>query len=246
MKIDMPRSAAEQTPPVSPPPAAAPGRRPPAAASLPGATRPVRVAVANDFELVMAGLATMLAPFERVEVGDSVLLGEPVDTAVDIVLYDTFGRADVGFDRLRQLGRQDMVGAIAIYTSSVDARLVRAALDAGAAGVLSKALPAAALVDALVRLAGGEVVVAEAGGPAGDGLAGRHWPGRSMGLTERQAEVVVLLLDGLTNAEIAAVLYVGLDTVKTHLRRAYRVLGVRNRAQAVARLLEDPGFGRFR
>jgi len=238
---DAPSAAAEQTPPVPPSPDVAPGPYAPAGTPTPKA---VRVAVANDFELVVAGLATMLAPFERIEVCDSVLLGEPVDSAVDGVLYDTFGRADLGFDELRRLRRQDKVGAIAIYTSNADARLVRAALDAGAAGVLSKALPAAALVDALVRVAAGEVVV-QSGDAPGDGLD-RNWPGRSMGLTERQAEVVVLLLEGLTNAEIAEVLYVGLDTVKTHLRRAYRVLGVRNRAQAVARLLEDPGFGRFR
>ncbi|MBA2495851.1 MAG: response regulator transcription factor [Acidimicrobiia bacterium] len=229
-----------------PSPDVAPGANAPAGDPAPRVVRRLRVAVANDFELVVAGLSTMLAPFESIEVCDSVLLGEPVDSVVDVVLYDTFGRADLGFDELRRLRQQDKVGAIAIYTSNADARLVRAALDAGAAGVLSKALPAAALVAALVRVAGGEVVVAQSGAVAGDGLAGRDWPGRSMGLTERQAEVVVLLLEGLTNAEIAEVLYVGLDTVKTHLRRAYRVLGVRNRAQAVARLLEDPGFGRFR
>ena len=66
------------------------------------------------------------------------------------------------------------------------------------------------------------------------------WPGAGRGLTARQAEVVALLLQGLSNLEIADALYVDVNTVKTHLRHAYKALGVRSRSQALALLLGEP------
>ncbi|WP_219942036.1 LuxR C-terminal-related transcriptional regulator [Iamia sp. SCSIO 61187] len=71
--------------------------------------------------------------------------------------------------------------------------------------------------------------------PAGDD--GPGWPGKEAGLTERESQVLVLASEGLTNAEIGAALFLGRETVKTHLSRAYAKLGVRNRAGAVAFLL---------
>lgn len=66
---------------------------------------------------------------------------------------------------------------------------------------------------------------------------GPTWPGKEAGLTERESQVLVLASEGLTNAEIGAALFLGRETVKTHLSRAYAKLGVRNRAGAVAFLL---------
>lgn len=203
--------------------------------------QPVRVAVANDYELVIAGVRAMLEPFaDRVSVLDTVLVGEPVRTEVDIVLFDTFGRAEDTRESVKQLLADPNVGRVVLFTGAPRPPQVGAALDAGASGVLSKARPAAALVDALERIHRGERVV--------DGAGGQQsvpWPGAARGLTARQAEVVSLLLQGLSNAEIAAALYVDVNTVKTHLRHAYKALGVRSRAQALAMLLgEDPTFRR--
>ena len=63
-----------------------------------------------------------------------------------------------------------------------------------------------------------------------------------MKLTERESEVIVLLAQGLRNREIAHTLGLSDDTVKTHLKRAYRKLGVANRAQATNVALRDPAF----
>ena len=66
--------------------------------------RPLRVAVANDYELVVAGLAALLRPFhDRIEVTDAVTVGDNIDGPVDIVLYDTFGRADDGVGGVKRL-----------------------------------------------------------------------------------------------------------------------------------------------
>jgi DNA-binding NarL/FixJ family response regulator len=200
----------------------------------------VRVAVANDYELVIAGLRAMLEPFDKVEVVDSIVVGEALRAPADVVLFDTFGRPDDAVSGVQRLLETEGVGKVALYTSAPRPAQVATALDAGASAVLSKARPATALVEALARVHRGERVV--------DGTGGHQpvpWPGSSRGLTARQSEVVALLLQGLSNQEIAESLYVDVNTVKTHLRHAYKALGVRSRAQALAMLLgEDTAFRR--
>jgi DNA-binding NarL/FixJ family response regulator len=199
----------------------------------------VRVAVANDYELVIAGLRAMLEPFDRVEVVDAVIVGEPLQVPTDVVLFDTFGRPDdVG--GVQTLLDTEGVGRVAVYTGAPRAAQVANALEAGASAVLSKARPATALVEAIERVHRGEKVV-----DGGGGHQPVPWPGSSRGLTARQSEVVALLLQGLSNQEIAEALFVDVNTVKTHLRHAYKALGVRSRAQALAMLLgEDTAFRR--
>lgn len=206
-----------------------------------GTENRVRAAVANDYELVIAGVRAMLEQFgDRVRVVDTVIVGEPLAEPVDVVLFDTFGRPDDAVGGVKQLLDTDGVGRVALYTGTPRPAQVNSALDAGAAAVLSKARPAAALVDALERVHRGERVV--------DGNGGHQpvpWPGSTRGLTARQSEVVALLLQGLSNQEIAEALFVDVNTVKTHLRHAYKALGVRSRAQALALLLgEDTAFRR--
>ena len=205
-----------------------------------GTENRVRVAVANDYELVIAGLRAMLEPFDRVEVVDSVVVGEQLQRAADVVLFDTFGRPDDAVSGVQRLLDTEGVGKVALYTGAPRPAQVASALDAGASAVLSKARPATALVDALERVHRGEKVI--------DGNGGHQpvpWPGSSRGLTARQSEVVALLLQGLSNQEIAEALFVDVNTVKTHLRHAYKALGVRSRAQALAMLLgEDTAFRR--
>jgi DNA-binding NarL/FixJ family response regulator len=198
--------------------------------------QPVRIAVANDYELVIAGVRAMLEPFaDRVTVADTIVIGEPITHAVDVALFDTFGRADDAVSAVKRLADDPQVGKVALYTGSPRPAQVGAALDAGAAAVLSKTRPAVALVEALERVAAGERIVdGGAGGPQP-----LPWPGAARGLTARQSEVISLLLQGLSNAEIASALFVDVNTVKTHLRHAYKALGVRSRAQALAMLLGD-------
>lgn len=201
----------------------------------------VCVAVANDYELVIAGVKAMLEPFaHKVEVGATLKVGEPLSGPVDLVLFDTFGRTDGAVDGIKRLLDTQGIGKVALYTGTPRQPQIDAAIAAGAAAVLSKARPAASLVEAIVQVHNGEQIVDDA-----IGHQTGPWPGAARGLTARQAEVVALLLQGLSNAEIAASLYVDVNTVKTHLRHAYKALGVRSRAQALAMLLgEDSSFSR--
>jgi DNA-binding NarL/FixJ family response regulator len=206
-------------------------------------SQPIRVAVANDYEIVVAGLAAMLDRHPDIDVVDMFIVGEEGPTQpIDVVLFDTFGREGVDHHQLKQLVSTPMVRHVAVYTLSWADPLTQSALQQGVSGVLSKALDGEELAHRLREIAGGAVVVAPP--PHGRIVSGtgRDWPGRSFGLSERESECLVLLAAGLRNSEIARTLYVSEDTVKTHLKRAYRKLGVSNRAQATSVVLKHPSF----
>ncbi len=106
----------------------------------------MRVAVANDYELVIAGLAALLEPFcDRVEVADAIIVGQPLSDPVDLVLYDTFGREGLADVALRALIDTPGVRRVAVYTLSVTPDVRAAAVDVGAVGLISKRLRAPSL-----------------------------------------------------------------------------------------------------
>ena len=202
-------------------------------------SRTVRVAVANDFDLVVAGVASLLAPYRpTLEVAELIVGRDEVTDPVDVVLFDTYGRAEMGLDRVRQLRSMPAVGRVAVYTLSWDEALVSTALRSGADAVLSKTLPASQLASALTRVAEGQSVV-DPGTGRPVRTRERLWPGRDHDLTERESEVLALVAAGLSNVEVGQLLHLGVNTVKTHLRNAYRKVGVKNRAQAAAYVLRQ-------
>lgn len=206
---------------------------PPAADGFPTA---LTVALANDYEVVVQGLEQMLsAHADRIRVVE-LDVNMPVGQAVDVTLYDTFSQPEVDraeFDRV--LG-QSLSGRVVIYTWNTHADLVRTALSKGVAGYLSKTLGADDLVSALERIHRGEVVVLppRSREPVRDeDLLQGDWPGRDHGLTAREAEVVALITQGLTNQDIAARSYLSINSVKSYIRSAYRKMGVDSRSRAV-------------
>jgi DNA-binding NarL/FixJ family response regulator len=205
--------------------------------------RRIRVAVANDYEIVVVGLAAMLDRHEDLEVVDMFIVGEQSPSEpIDVVLYDTFGREAVDQEQLKVLVSTPLVRHVVVFTLSWADPLTQGALQQGVSGVLSKALDGEELAARLREIVRGTAVVSPP--PHGRIVSGtgRDWPGRSFGLSERESECLVLLAAGLRNAEIARSLYVSEDTVKTHLKRAYRKLGVSNRAQATSIVLRHPSF----
>jgi DNA-binding NarL/FixJ family response regulator len=205
--------------------------------------RRIRVAVANDYEIVVAGLAAMLSRHDDLEVVDMFIVGdESPSVPIDVVLYDTFGREAIDQGQLKELVSAPLVGHVVVFTLSWADPLTQEALQQGVSGVLSKALDSDELADRLREIARGTSIVSPP--PHGRIVSGtgRDWPGRSFGLSERESECLVLLAAGLRNAEIARSLYISEDTVKTHLKRGYRKLGVGNRAQATSVVLRHPSF----
>ncbi|WP_137293896.1 DNA-binding response regulator [Nocardioides dongxiaopingii] len=193
--------------------------------------QPVRVAIVNDYEIVVAGTAAVLAPFaERVSVVE-LDSRRPVVSDVDVVLYDSFGQvqgSDVDVDALLAHGTARVV----IFSWNTDPDLVRRSIAAGAGGYVSKGVDAEQLVDAIERIHAGEVVTpAGAGQPDGDAFG--RWPGEEHGLSARESEVLGLICQGLSNEEITRRAWIGMNTVKTHIRNLYRKIGVESRTQAV-------------
>jgi DNA-binding NarL/FixJ family response regulator len=214
----------------------------------PRRSRRPRVAIVNDYELVVRGLAGMLAPFEhRIEVTDAIVIDEPIRNGpVDVALYDTFGRPDLEPDRIERLIRDPSIGRVAIYSFDHSADELQKAVAAGVSAYLSKATPAERLVEQLERVAAGELVTSAPGQLASSTTRSRRaWPGQELGLSEREAEVAVLAALGQRNVDISQSLCIGVDTVKTHLRRAFRKVGVRNRTELSVVLRGHPTFRRL-
>ena len=119
-----------------------------------------------------------------------------------------------------------------IYSWNLKPELIEEALAGGASGYLSKVLTGPAIVDALERIKAGEIVVLAGDFESSVDGAG-DWPGREAGLSPREAEIIALITQGLSNQEIADRAYLSINSVKTYIRSAYRKIGVTKRTQAV-------------
>lgn len=192
-------------------------------------SRPLRLAIVDDYAVVVAGVASFLAD-EHIDVVETDA-SKPVLTDVDIVLYDTFGQiSGEGLD-LKDFVR-DSGAKVVIYSWNLQPQLIRQALAEGASGYLSKVLTGPQIVRALERVVGGEIVVVSGDQETSVGGEG-DWPGRAAGLSSREAEIIALITQGLSNQEIADRAYLSINSVKTYIRSAYRKIGVTSRSQAV-------------
>lgn len=210
----------------------------------------VRVAAANDYELIVSGVAALLRLYaDRLEVRDRIVVGDPIENGpIDVVLYDTYGRTGVFGDALAWLLEHPDVHHVAVFSLDLRPEILADARAAGATGFISKALTGDEIASALERIAAGEEVVAL--GPEGPSdvataLELLTWPGKEAGLTERESEVLVLVAEGLTNPEIAVALYLSVETVKSHVATIIRKLDLRNRVQAAAYVARSGAFSRY-
>ena len=209
----------------------------------PGRDRRIRLAVINDFEVIVAGVAHMLRPYaDRVDVVE-LDVNEPVSQPVDIALIDSFAHGEAHSEHLRAVLDNPLARAVVMFTWNMDPQLIEIALSRGLRGYLSKNLAAAEVFDAITRVHAGEVVVAGHDAPRRRRRAVGDWPGREHNLTEREAEVLVLLTAGLSNQDIASKLFVSVNSVKTHVRNLYRKIRVDSRTKAALWGIEH-GFQR--
>jgi DNA-binding NarL/FixJ family response regulator len=215
--------------------------------------RPMRLVIVDDHQMVLDGLKAMLGPYrQQVQV-----VGEASDPAEAVSLVASLDPDAVLLDvRLRGASGLDLCGDIlaarpackvVFLTVYDDEQYLYQALRVGAAGFLLKRIRGGELVDYLRRIRDGEVLIdpALAGRVALSAArlhSGEFWPGAHLGLTQRESEVLSLLVAGLSNRAIAAKLVVSEETVKTHSRGIYRKLGVSDRAAAVTVALREGVF----
>ncbi|MBB5842530.1 DNA-binding NarL/FixJ family response regulator [Conyzicola lurida] len=194
--------------------------------------RPIRVALVDDYDVVLAGLAHMFDHYaDRIEVAE-IDVNTDLKAHVDIALYDSFAQPETDHQEIGALVRSGRADHVVVYTWNFQPELVAEASKIGISGYLSKTLPARDLVTALEAVHAGEFVVSDVPRRAG-AVSGLDWPGRHEGFTDRESEILALITQGKTNAEVASITYTSPNTVKTHIRNIYRKIGAASRTQAV-------------
>jgi DNA-binding NarL/FixJ family response regulator len=196
------------------------------------ANTPITVALVNDYDVVLMGVANMFDKYRDRVVVAELDSNEAVEDTVDIVLYDNFAQPESDQAELSVLVANPRARRVVVYTWNFHPDLVQSAKQHGAHGYLSKALPARELVAALEAVHAGKIVISDA--PARPRSAvGLDWPGRGEGLSDRESEILALIAQGKSNAEIARLTYLSPNTVKSYIRTIYRKIEVGSRTQAV-------------
>jgi len=211
--------------------------------SGPGDGPTIRVVVADDQDLVRTGLAMILAAQP-----DILVVGEAADglqavaltrrTAPDVVLMDVRMPGLDGVAATREVvAARPATRVLVLTTFDVDDYVI-GALRAGASGFLLKDTPRASLVAAVRAVAAGDVLLSREVTARLVGAVRRDHSSaesvRALGrLTPREREVLVLIAEGRSNAEVAVGLHLAETTVKTHVARLLDKLNARDRVQLV-------------
>lgn len=191
----------------------------------------IRIAIADDYEVVVRGLSDMLRNYTREVKVVQLNANTGVTDEVDIALYDTFAQARGEAVGIRELAQNPRISKVVVYTWNFDRAVAQAAMAHGAVGYLSKTLTARDLVDGLRRIHAGERVISR--DPGHGSIKAGDWPGREEGLTAREAEVLALITQGLSNDEIARLTRLSINSIKSYIRSCYRKIGVANRSNAI-------------
>ena len=209
----------------------------------------IRVLLADDQELVRSGFRLILELAEGIEVAgeaangrEAVLLAKELQP--DVVLMDVRMPELDGIEATRRLRQAGVEARVLVLTTFDLDEYVYAALRAGASGFLLKDAPREQLVTAVRTVARGEALLAPAVTQRLiERFVTRPAPAEAAPalaeLSARELDVLHLLARGLSNAEIAAELYIGEATVKTHVARILRKLALRDRVQAVVYAYES-------
>jgi DNA-binding NarL/FixJ family response regulator len=214
---------------------------------------PPRLVIVDDHQMVLDGLRAMLAAYqssvqivgEACEPGDVIAL--VTEAEPDIVLLDVRLHGTSGLDLCAAILRRRPDCKVVFLTVYDDEHYLYQALRLGASGFLLKRVRGAELAEYLTRIHQGETLVdpalaARVAHSAARLQRGEFWPGAHLGLTQRESEVLGLIVSGRSNRAIAGQLTVSSETIKTHVRGIYRKLDVTDRAGAVAAALREGIF----
>lgn len=203
-----------------------------------GTPPPIRVIIVDDHAMTRIGLRFFLTAYEDLELVGEAGTGEEAlalcrQTRPDVVLMDMVMPGMDGAQTIRQIRRDHPQIRILVLTSFEQDDMVQQALQAGAIGYLLKNVSAQTLAEAIRAAHTGRSTLAEE--IAGAVVALAHQP-PNLGhdLTQREREVLALLVEGLPNAQIAERLAISQATVKYHVRSILNKLGAASRTEAVS------------
>lgn len=209
--------------------------------------------IVDDHQMVLDGLRAMLASYQ----GSVQIVGEAcehqdaialvADVEPDMVLLDVRLHGSSGLDLCSAILRRRPECKVVFLTVYDDEQYLYQALRVGASGFLLKRVRGMELAEYLTRIHQGETLVdpalaARVAQSAARLQSGEFWPGAHLGLTQRESEVLALIVSGRSNRAIAGQLTLSTETIKTHVRGIYRKLDVSDRAAAVAVALREGIF----
>ena len=179
------------------------------------------------------GVARMLDPYaDRVVIAE-LDTNEPLSDTVDVALYDSFAQPESDHEDVAVLVRSPQARRVVIYTWNFDQHLIQTARAARRSRIPVQGADRTRAR----RRARGRASRARRWSasrrPAGAAFSGLDWPGRNEGLTDRESEILALITQGRSNAEVAALTYLSANTVKSYIRSLYGKIGVASRTQAV-------------
>jgi NarL family two-component system response regulator LiaR len=206
-------------------------------------SEPIRVLLVDDHAVVRSGLSAFLLAFDDLElVGEAGSGDEAVrlcdGVQPDVVLMDLVMPGMDGAQATRAIREKCPAIQVIALTSFKERELVEGAMEAGAIGYLLKNVSAGELARAIREAHAGRPTLAP---EAAQALiqATRRGPQIGFDLTEREREVLALLVEGLSNPEIADRLVVSRSTVKFHVSSILSKLGVASRTEAVALTVKE-------
>jgi DNA-binding NarL/FixJ family response regulator len=195
------------------------------------------VLIAEDHTLVSQGLETMLSLVDGLDLVGAVDTGEAAvqrvrGGGVDVVLMDVnLGKGMNGIEATRQIRETSPDTKVLMLTMYTDPGTVAQAMKAGANGYLSKGSSREVISRAIEDVMSGRSVLDPA---VTEGVLGRIEGRSPEALSDRELEILQLVANGKSNAEVAGALFVAEDTVKSTLKNVFRKLDVHDRTEAVA------------
>jgi len=207
----------------------------------------IRVLLADDHGVIRDGLGRLISALDDVDLvavaaDGAEAVAQCAALAPDVVLMDLDMPVLDGIEATRRIVAEHPGTAVLVLTSFSDLPRIVGALDAGACGYLLKDVDAETVADGIRAAARGESPLDPRA--ARTMLDARSAPDPLAGLSEREQEVLALLVEGLPNKLIARRLEISEKTVKSHLTRIFRELRVTDRTQAALWAERNGGIGR--
>ena len=206
-------------------------------------SKPIRVMLVDDHTMVRRGLATFLKVFDDLRLVGEAESGETAiqlcaEVLPDVILMDMALPVMDGATATRAIRQQFPQVQVIVLTSFKEGELIRNALEAGAIGYLLKDVSANELVDAIRAAHAGRATLSPEAAQALVETSNQP-PAPGLTLTEREREVLALMIEGLNNTQIAGMLTVSPSTIKSHVSSILAKLGVASRTEAVTLALRN-------